>query len=50
MNLKLLLSITTLGALLFAAFEIKGFLAENFIEKDTPLKAKVNRALNGKMP
>ena len=48
-NLKLLLTITTLGVLIFGIFEMKGFLNENFVEKDTKLKAKVNSALNGQI-
>lgn len=47
MSFRLLLTLTTLTILLYGIFELKSFLNTHFIENDTPLKAKLNRVLNG---
>ncbi|MBD66473.1 MAG: hypothetical protein CME62_14775 [Halobacteriovoraceae bacterium] len=47
MNFKLLMTLFTLSALIYSIMQIKFFLNDNFIERDTKLKAEVNRFLNG---
>lgn len=47
-HLRLIFTLGTLLALTYGVFEIKMFLGENFIHKDTKLKHQLNQFLNGK--
>lgn len=42
-----LLTLLTMAALFHGTLELKSFLMENFVDNDTVIKRKVNRALNG---
>lgn len=49
-NYKLLFNLLTLAALAYGVLQIKGFLNQNFVENDTPIKGQLNQFLNGKTP
>lgn len=46
--MRLIFTLMTLVALTYGVFQIKVFLGENFINKDTKLKYQLNQFLNGK--
>ena len=48
-NLKFVTSLLTLIALIYGTLEVKTFLSQNFIERDTKLKSTVNKFLNGEL-
>ena len=41
-NYKLLFNLLTLAALAYAVLQIKGYLNQNFVENDTPIKGQLN--------
>lgn len=46
-NYRLIMNFITVCLLIYGIFEMKGFLSENFIENDTELKRKLDRAFRG---
>lgn len=47
MSWRNFLAFLTLGVLFHGVIQIKSFLMENFVNNDTPIKRKMNYALNG---
>ncbi|MCO4754154.1 MAG: hypothetical protein KC478_06715 [Bacteriovoracaceae bacterium] len=48
-SIRDILTLVTLGTLFHGALELKSYLEVNFVENDTPIKAQVNKALNGQL-
>lgn len=46
-SFKLIMNCITVGLLIYGIFEMKSFLNENFVENDTELKRRVDRAFKG---
>lgn len=49
-SFKMVLQVITLSLLTYSIFSLKGYLEDNFINKDTQIKEAVNNALNGVEP
>ena len=47
LNYRLLMNLVTVSLLIYGIFEMKSFLSVNFIENDTEIKRKLNRAFQG---
>lgn len=47
LNYRLVMNLITVCLLIYGIFEMKSFLSENFIENDTEIKRKLNRAFEG---
>lgn len=48
MNIRLILTLITLAGLIYGILQVKFFLDDNFVKKDTVIKKQLNDFLNGK--
>lgn len=47
LNYRLIMNLITVCLLIYGIFEMKSFLSVNFIENDTEIKRKLDRAFEG---